>query len=145
MITTIMSYIPNNKSKILFIFDGVDEYGDNEKITSLYDDVIKPKIKDFVNCKFLLTTRLKAGLPQLFYATKYVRLLSFSPEQVDKFMRKYGIPLKVIVIVIVIEKCVFSFCFRFSSIISGLTLKKSTSLSTLVHYGYLTSMVKSNN
>lgn len=35
MITTIMSYIPNNKSKILFIFDGVDEYGDNEKITSL--------------------------------------------------------------------------------------------------------------
>lgn len=70
---TIISYIPNKESKILFIFDGVDEYGDKEKITSLYDDVIKPKIKDYVNCKFLLTTRLKAGLPQLFYAKKYVR------------------------------------------------------------------------
>lgn len=90
---TIVSYIPNKQSKILFIFDGVDEYGDREKITSLYEDVIKPYLQNYPNCKFLLTTRLNAGLPPLFYSKKYVRLLSFSSEQVNQFMVNYGIGL----------------------------------------------------
>lgn len=96
---TILSLVPNNQSKILFIFDGIDEYGEGEEITSLYNDRVKPYLKDYPNSKFLLTTRLKAGLPRHFYADKYVRLLSFSPEQVDEFMSKYGVNLRVSTIV----------------------------------------------
>jgi hypothetical protein len=96
---TILSLVPNNQSKILFIFDGIDEYGDENEITSLYNDKIKPYLNDYPNSKFLLTTRLKAGLPKQFFTNKYVRLLSFSPEKVDEFISKYGINLTASIIV----------------------------------------------
>jgi uncharacterized protein YjbI with pentapeptide repeats len=90
---TILSYITNKESKILFIFDALDEYGNVDEILELYNGQITDKINNYPNCKFLLTSRLNAGLPGAFNLNKYVRLFSFSEEQVNKFYEKYKIPL----------------------------------------------------
>src|SRR5215467_6339650 len=78
------------QKKILIICDGLDEYGEDE-----LEDILvyfHDKRNDFPNIKVIITTRLKAGLPQKLHISSYIRLLPFNKEQVTRFFEKYGLP-----------------------------------------------------
>jgi hypothetical protein len=75
--------------KIILICDGLDEYGGDIK-------ELKQKLenlrKSYQNMRFIITTRLEAGIPLKFGISSYIRLLPFNDDQVDEFFRKYGLP-----------------------------------------------------
>ena len=47
----------------------------------------------YPNIKFLITTRLEAGMQKLHTGLKnYIRLLPFNQSQVNEFFTRYGTP-----------------------------------------------------
>ncbi|MEM1558390.1 MAG: pentapeptide repeat-containing protein, partial [Thermoproteota archaeon] len=81
----------NNKSrKILLILDGLDEF--RGKINELLEEARNYHNK-YPNLKVIITTRLKAGVPEELKIEEYVRLLPFNAEKVDEFFKKYGVDL----------------------------------------------------
>jgi len=72
---------------ILVIFDGLDEYEDVQSEV----DYIYNEHDEFGNMKFVMTTRMEAGLPAKLQINHYVRLLPFSEAQLEKFLRSYGL------------------------------------------------------
>ncbi len=84
----VIDYIIPKDTKILVIFDGVDEYtGD---ITNLR---IQLKKYEKPNYKLLLVTRLDENMPKIFGFEEHVRILPFTPKQVTTFFSesKYNI------------------------------------------------------
>src|SRR6476646_4619189 len=80
------------KRKILLICDGLDEYNYEEiKLKRALDDLCTED--KYPNIKFLITTRLEAGMQKLHTGLKdYIRLLPFKESQVNEFFTRYGIP-----------------------------------------------------
>jgi uncharacterized protein YjbI with pentapeptide repeats len=87
---------------ILLILDGLDEY--EEKVQDLIDITLKEQHRKYRNMKIIITTRLKAGFPGLLHiadsyvdpstdSNTYVRLLSFTEDQVNQFFKKTNTPL----------------------------------------------------
>ena len=79
-------------TKILLMFDGIEEY-QKGSLESLKNDIIS-KIKNYPNRKVIVTARLKAGLPDaLSFIENYLRLLPFTPEQINEFFEHYKVKL----------------------------------------------------
>ncbi len=80
------------KRNILLICDGLDEYRFEEIKLKQALDYLSTEDK-YPNIKFLITTRLEAGMQKLHTGLKnYIRLLPFNPSQVNEFFRLYGTP-----------------------------------------------------
>jgi uncharacterized protein YjbI with pentapeptide repeats len=78
-------------TKVLLLLDGLEEYP-NGSPDSLKNEIIS-EIKNYPNHKIVLTTRLKAGLPDELGFKEYLRLLSFNEEQINEFFKHYKIDL----------------------------------------------------
>lgn len=92
---------------ILLILDGLDEYRDQDqvKIEHLINDTLNKIHENYRhNMKVIITTRLKAGFPEVLnigdsytgsdaITNTYVRLLPFTEPQVNLFFRNYDAPL----------------------------------------------------
>ncbi len=78
--------------KILLICDGLDEYGDNNDIKSLFEKFEIKHNKELHNMRLIITTRLQTDFPNILGIKEYVRLLPFDPIQVDEFFQKYYFP-----------------------------------------------------
>ena len=77
--------------KILVIYDGLDEYQGN------IEDLIKgfsDRHEQLRNLKQIITTRLEGGFEKTLGIKKYVRMVPFDKDQVNKFFSalKYNIP-----------------------------------------------------
>ena len=87
LISTVLSQVIQSDATPLLILDGLDEFSGGARsiynwITSLY--------KDYQEMKVVITTRLKAGIPEDLHFKKYVRLLGFRDDQIEEFFKKYG-------------------------------------------------------
>ncbi len=80
------------KRNILLICDGLDEYRFEEiKLKQALDGLATED--KYPNIKFLITTRLEAGVQKLHTGLKsYIRLLPFNQSQVNEFFTHYGTP-----------------------------------------------------
>jgi NACHT domain len=81
--------------KILLILDGLDEYGSStntENQLRLIDKLDELK-SNYPNIKAIITTRLEDKIleNQGINIDTYVRLLLFSPDQVNDFFKTYGV------------------------------------------------------
>lgn len=92
--TNLETFLPNvnQKSKILFIYDGLDEINDKHKLEVFFQQIHHRSLS-YPNSKYIITTRLNAGYPEQLNIFNYVRLLPFSHTQVDEYFRKHKIPL----------------------------------------------------
>lgn len=88
----ILALIPR-KSKILFIYDGLDEFDNPSKIKSVYKYILR-NLNTYSNSKAIITTRLNSNFPEILNIETYVRLLPFNHNQVNLFFQKYHVPLK---------------------------------------------------
>jgi hypothetical protein len=80
------------KRNILLICDGLDEYRFEEIKLKQALDILTTEDK-YPNIKFLITTRLEAGIQNLHTGLKkYIRLLPFNQSQVTEFFTRYGMP-----------------------------------------------------
>jgi uncharacterized protein YjbI with pentapeptide repeats len=80
--------------KILLILDGLDEYNkDGTKLLIHKLDELRDK---YPNVKAIITTRLEDKVldDQKIKSDKYVRLLTFTNDQVDEFFKNYGVVVK---------------------------------------------------
>ncbi|AIF83432.1 putative low-complexity protein [Candidatus Nitrososphaera evergladensis SR1] len=80
----------SNKTHILLILDGLDEYGEDIEDLLLRLDSMH---QSYPLMKVIITTRMNAGYPRLLEVDKFVRLLPFSKEEVDSFFDRYGVSL----------------------------------------------------
>ena len=68
----------------------MDEYGDDEeKLKEFLDELQSDEA--FPNMKYIITTRLEAGIPEKLNISHYIRLLPLSRVQVNEFFYKYGL------------------------------------------------------
>jgi hypothetical protein len=88
----ILSLIPPNR-RILFIYDGLDEFGNQRKAQNLYRFMLS-KLEKYPNSKAIITTRLNSNIPDILNIDSYVRLFPFDNSQINLFFQKYGISLK---------------------------------------------------
>ena len=90
----ILSWL-DKETKILFIYDGLDEYGrfDDHVNMRNFEDQINVHFK-FSESKQIITSRRDnySSLP-FSYIDNYVRLLPFKEEEVNKFFENYGVDL----------------------------------------------------
>lgn len=89
----ILALIPSNR-KVMFIYDGLDEFEDASKIQNVYRYIIS-KLNRYTNSKAIVTTRLNSNFPDILNIQSYVRLLPFDNNQVNLFLQKYGVSLKL--------------------------------------------------
>ncbi len=88
------------QTKVLFIYDGLDEYGNFDDHISMrnFEDQINVHFK-FYESKQIITSRLDDfSAPPFSNINRYVRLLPFEKEEVNTFFRKYGVDLDYITI-----------------------------------------------
>lgn len=96
-LSSILSLLDDPKAKILFIYDGLDEYrnGTPEQIRELYQQ-INDNMGKYPNSKSIITTRPNMDYPRILNLEeddKYVRLLPFTIQQVNEYFKKHKISL----------------------------------------------------
>jgi uncharacterized protein YjbI with pentapeptide repeats len=89
---SILSLVPRQR-KIVLIFDGLDEFGDEHKIRGFYKFMIG-KLTKYPKSKSIVTTRLNSNTPDILNFDYYVRMLGFDNNQINQFFQKYNISLK---------------------------------------------------
>lgn len=90
-LSNIISLIPKNR-KVLFIVDGLDEYGGPDKLQKVYRKLLD-KFLTFPRGKVIITSRLNSNYPQFLAVDSYVRMRPFTKAQINEFFRKYKISL----------------------------------------------------
>lgn len=77
----------------MLICDGLDEYPEPDNIEKLKNQLVnvKSEIPSIAKLKIIFTTRPEAGFPDhdKIGIKNYVRLPSFSPDQITSFFKKY--------------------------------------------------------
>lgn len=81
----------NEKTKILFIFDALDEL-ETKNVGELADS-ISAYLTKYQNSKAIVTTRPNQDFQSILKLKNYVRLLPFTPDQVNDFFNKYGLTI----------------------------------------------------
>ena len=81
----------NEKTKILFIFDALDEL--EIKNVGELTDKISTYLTKYQNSKAIVTTRPNQDFQSILKVENYVRLLRFTPDQVNEFFKKYGLTI----------------------------------------------------
>lgn len=89
---SILSLIPRQR-KVLFIYDGFDEFGEANR-TNIFYKYMQNKLRKYPNSKAIITTRLNSNVPDLFNIDTYVRMLPFDNSQINLFFKKYRISLR---------------------------------------------------
>jgi hypothetical protein len=92
---TLFYLIANRDTKILLICDGLDEYGNEDDVESLFKHLEEWR-SEFHNMKVIMTTRIRAGFPRILgiQHNNYVRLLPFEELQVIEFFKNYDMRLE---------------------------------------------------
>ena len=102
-----------NKDIVCFM-DGLDEITD---VTLFYKSIRDyHKQSNFPNMKFIITTRLESQYPEYLQITesRYVRLFSFSDDEVEEFFNKYLLKVDYSKIIEILDKDVLTvplFCW----------------------------------
>lgn len=86
----ILSLLKDN-TKILFIYDALDEFQDTE-IGQLLEK-IQINLSKYPDSKAIITTRPNFDFQSKLRLDEYVRLSPFSNDQVSTFFSNYGLPL----------------------------------------------------